>query len=53
VRREYKLEEAENRLRELLLKYVKAIETNHWAPAERSYCDHVECGFRNKCWSAS
>ena len=53
VRREYTLEEAENRLQELLLKYVKAIETNQWVPAERSYCDHVECGFREKCWSAS
>ncbi len=53
VRREYTLEEAEKRLRELLLKYVKAIETDQWAPAERSYCDHIECGFREKCWSAS
>ncbi len=53
VRREYTFEEAENRLRELLLKYVNAIQTNHWAAAERSYCDHVECGFRRKCWSAS
>src|SRR5436309_539786 len=53
VRREYTFEEAENRLRELLLKYVNAIQTNHWAAAERSYCDHVECGFRKKCWSAS
>ncbi len=52
VRREYTFEEAENRLRELLLKYVNAIQTNHWAAAERSYCDHVECGFRRKCWSA-
>jgi len=53
VRREYTFEEAENRLRELFLKYVNAIQTNHWAAAERSYCDHVECGFRKKCWSAS
>ncbi len=53
VRREYTFEEAENRLRELLLKYVNAIQTNHWAAAERSYCDHVECGFRRKCWSTS
>src|SRR5881296_2472160 len=53
VRHEYTFEDAENRLRELLLKYVKATETNDWAPAERSYCDHVECGFRKKCWSAS
>jgi len=51
-RREYTLEEAEERLRELLVKYVKAVETNQWLRAERSYCDHIECGFREKCWSA-
>src|SRR5262249_3851020 len=53
VRREYTLEQAEKRLRELLLNYMQAIETNQWAPAERPYCDRVECGFREKCWSAS
>ncbi|HYR44122.1 MAG TPA: PD-(D/E)XK nuclease family protein, partial [Terriglobia bacterium] len=51
VRREYTLREAENRLRDLLLRYLGALETDEWPAAERQYCDRVECGFRSRCWS--
>jgi CRISPR/Cas system-associated exonuclease Cas4 (RecB family) len=53
IRREYTLVEAEEKLRMLLSKYLMAIERDEWAPAERTYCDRVECGFRERCWSAS
>jgi hypothetical protein len=53
VRREYKLAEAEERLRDLLSKYLAAVETDDWPAADRSYCDRVECGFRSRCWYES
>jgi len=53
IRREYTLVEAEEKLRMLLSKYLMAIERDEWAPAERTYCDRVECGFRERCWGAS
>jgi ATP-dependent exoDNAse (exonuclease V) beta subunit len=53
VRREYNLTEAEETLTGLLSRYLAAVERNEWPAAQRSYCDRVECGFREKCWSAS
>ena len=50
VRSEYDLKDAERRLCDLLRDYMRAIEANHWPPAQRSYCDQIECGFREKCW---
>ena len=52
IRREYSFNEAENKLRALLQKYLAAIEHDEWPRAERDYCDRVECGFRSRCWSA-
>ena len=51
VRREYSRTAAETRLRELMRKYVRSIETDEWPAAARGYCDRVECGFREKCWN--
>ena len=51
VRHEYTREEAEERLRTLIKRYVEAIETGQWSPAQRTYCDLIECGFRERCWS--
>src|SRR5262245_17423661 len=53
VRRLYTLTEAEQRLHGLLSNYLEALENDKWAVAERAYCDRVECGFRNRCWSAT
>jgi len=50
VRREYTLQAAERKLGELLSKYLAAVDRDEWPPAERAYCDRVECGFREKCW---
>jgi CRISPR/Cas system-associated exonuclease Cas4 (RecB family) len=51
VRREYTRTEAEEKLRGLLSKYAVAVEHNEWPAAERAYCDRIECGFRERCWS--
>ncbi len=53
IRREHSFREAEDRLRVLLLKYVMAIEADEWPMADRTYCDRVECGFRQHCWSGN
>ena len=53
IRREYALHEAEETLRGLLSKYLESAERDEWAPAERAYCDRVQCGFREKCWGAT
>jgi hypothetical protein len=53
VRREYRRQEAEDRLITLLKKYLVSLSTGAWPAADRSYCNRVECGFRSKCWSAS
>jgi len=53
IRREYKFVEAEERLSELLSKYVDAVTSDEWPAAERSYCDRVKCGFRERCWGAN
>jgi CRISPR/Cas system-associated exonuclease Cas4 (RecB family) len=50
VRREYRREAAEHRLTNLMEQYIRAVETDTWSPAERSYCDLVKCGFRERCW---
>lgn len=42
-----------NELRELLSKYFAAVDRDEWPAAERAYCDRVECGFHEKCWSAT
>ena len=53
IRREYHRDAAEDTLRELLVNYFRAVETNEWPAAERQYCDRVECGFRSECWGPS
>ena len=53
VRREYSRTEAEQTLIGLMSRYTDAVERNEWPRAERSYCDRVECGFREQCWSAT
>jgi ATP-dependent helicase/nuclease subunit A len=53
VRREYTRQQAEDRLNDLLARYLKSLETGEWPMASRSYCDRVECGFRARCWSTS
>jgi len=53
VRREYSRKEAEQTLIGLMSRYTDAVERNEWPRAERSYCDRVECGFREQCWSAT
>jgi ATP-dependent helicase/nuclease subunit A len=53
IRREYTLREAEERLRDLLSRYVKAIETDRWPHADPVYCERIECGFRRQCWGAT
>ena len=50
IRREYRLADAEQRLRDLFSKYFEAVERDEWPAADRSYCDRVECGFRSRCW---
>src|SRR5262249_36477433 len=53
VAREYSRNAAEETLRELLARYVAAVAHDAWPPADRIYCDRVECGFRDRCWSAT
>ncbi|MBI4472479.1 MAG: UvrD-helicase domain-containing protein [Acidobacteria bacterium] len=51
LRREYAREESERRLSDLISKYVAALETGSWPMAQRDYCDRIECGFRERCWT--
>jgi ATP-dependent helicase/nuclease subunit A len=53
VRREYTIDEAEQVLRDLLTRYARAVESDEWNAADRSYCDHIECGFREQCWGTT
>jgi ATP-dependent helicase/nuclease subunit A len=53
VRKEYALSDAEGRLRDLLSRYLSAVEMNEWPVAERTHCDRVECGFRSQCWAGA
>jgi ATP-dependent helicase/nuclease subunit A len=52
IRNQYSFADAEQRLRDILSNYFQALESNEWPAAERSYCDRVQCGFRQRCWSA-
>jgi CRISPR/Cas system-associated exonuclease Cas4 (RecB family) len=51
IRRQYTLDEAEAKLHGLLSRYLEAVESDQWHAAERGYCDHIACGFRDRCWS--
>jgi CRISPR/Cas system-associated exonuclease Cas4 (RecB family) len=51
IRREYTRDEAERRLAGLLEGYLHALSSGLWPMAERSYCDSVKCGFRERCWA--
>jgi CRISPR/Cas system-associated exonuclease Cas4 (RecB family) len=53
VRREYEIAGSEQRIGGLLAKYLDVIGRHEWPGEERSYCDRVECGFRDRCWSAN
>jgi len=50
VRREWTRDEAERRLATLLEGYLQSLSSGVWPMAERSYCDAVACGFRERCW---
>ena len=50
LRQEYTAVEAERVLSDLLERYVHALLSGEWPMAERSHCDEIECGFREKCW---
>jgi ATP-dependent helicase/nuclease subunit A len=50
IRSEYDFNQAEERLRDLISRYIIAIESGQWPMAARDYCDRVECGFRSHCW---
>jgi hypothetical protein len=51
VRMEHRREDAEAKLETLLLRYVHSLSGGEWPRAERAYCDHVQCGFRERCWN--
>jgi ATP-dependent exoDNAse (exonuclease V) beta subunit len=51
VKRELTQDEAENRIATLLEKYLQSLSSGAWPMAERSYCDAVACGFRDRCWA--
>jgi ATP-dependent exoDNAse (exonuclease V) beta subunit len=53
VRREYTRDFAEERVRRLVASYLAAVESGRWPAADRAYCDRVECGFRERCWSSA
>jgi ATP-dependent helicase/nuclease subunit A len=53
VRQEYTRAESERVLSNLLERYLASLRTNEWPMAERTYCDSIECGFREQCWGAS
>jgi ATP-dependent helicase/nuclease subunit A len=50
IRREYARDEAEGKLSGLFARYLDALDSNEWPPADRAYCDRVQCGFRERCW---
>jgi ATP-dependent helicase/nuclease subunit A len=53
IRQEYTREQAESRITELLDRYLKALASGIWPMAERTYCDSIACGFRERCWAGS
>jgi ATP-dependent helicase/nuclease subunit A len=50
IRREYTRAEAEQRIAGVLERYLHSLSSGIWPMAERSYCDSVHCGFRERCW---
>jgi CRISPR/Cas system-associated exonuclease Cas4 (RecB family) len=52
LRREYTQEEAEQRIGELVGRYMDSLSSGQWPMANRAYCDSVQCGFREKCWAS-
>ena len=51
VKREFSREHAEHRLAALLEGYLQSLSSGIWPMAERSHCDAVACGFRDRCWT--
>jgi CRISPR/Cas system-associated exonuclease Cas4 (RecB family) len=51
IRREYTRDEAERKVADVLERYLHALSSGIWPMAERSYCDSVKCGFRERCWA--
>jgi ATP-dependent helicase/nuclease subunit A len=51
VRCEHILEDAERKVRDLLLGYLNALSQDEWPGADRAYCDKVKCSFRERCWN--
>jgi hypothetical protein len=51
IRQEYSRQQAEQRLADLLGRYLEAMATGEWPLAERTYCDRIQCGFRDRCWA--
>lgn len=51
VRCEHTLDDAEQKVRDLLSTYMSALNRNEWPMADRAYCDKVKCGFRERCWN--
>lgn len=52
IRQEYTREQAGQRIADLLDRYLKALTSGLWPMAERTFCDRIQCGFREKCWTA-
>jgi len=50
IRREYTRVEAEQRIADLLERYLRALASGLWPMAERTFCDSIQCGFRERCW---
>jgi CRISPR/Cas system-associated exonuclease Cas4 (RecB family) len=50
LRHEYTLEEAEHRISGILERYMESLKSGAWPMADRTYCDAMECGFRDRCW---
>ena len=42
---------AEQRIAALFGKYLDSLSSGVWPMAERTYCDSVACGFRERCWA--
>ncbi len=42
---------AEQRITALLGRYLESLSSRTWPTADRTYCDSVACGFRERCWT--
>jgi len=42
---------AEQRIAELLTRYLDSLSSETWPMAQRPYCDSIACGFRERCWT--